>query len=208
MAESPVPRARDRRYRIEAFTERDAMVLRSMVKLLAGKTRDRWGAVDADPVHLLVVPVDFAGEPPPETFVLRAALPLRADDLWSQLDRISGQIELDESMLRPSRQAGGAGRPAAGGRRLQLLRWPPDALLGADLRYLRLATMLGARPFAIEELAVKANIPLATCHAFAAVLHANGVAQWLLDSDEPGDAPAAPGNAGLIFRIRSRLGLE
>ncbi len=184
------------------------MVLRSMVKLLAGKTRDRWGAVDADPVHLLVVPVDFAGEPPPETFVLRAALPLRADDLWSQLDRISGQIDLDESMLRPSRQAGGAGRPAAGGRRLQLLRWPPDALLGADLRYLRLATMLGARPFAIEELAAKANIPLATCHAFAAVLHANGVAQWLLDSDEPGDAPAAPGNAGLIFRIRSRLGLE
>ena len=206
MAESPAPRARDRRFRIEGFADRDAMVLRSMVKLLAGKTRDRWTASDADPVHLLVVPIDFAADLPPETFALRAALPLRADDLWSQLDRISGQIELDEGMLRPSRQPGGA-RPDAGGRRLQLLRWPPDTLLGADLRYLRLATMLGARPFAIEELALKANIPLATCHAFAAVLHANGVAQWLLDSDEPGDPPAT-GNAGLIARIRNRLGLE
>ena len=209
MASSPaVPRVRARRYRLEGLAERAAMVLRAMVRLLAGKTRDRWTAVDADPVHLLVVPVDFAGHLPPETFALRAALPLRADDLWSQLDRISGQIELDEGTLRPVKQAGGGALAVAGGRRLQLLRWPPDVLLGADLRYVRMATMLGARPFAIEELAAKANVPPATCHAFAAMLHANGVAQWLLDSNEPGDAPTAPRNAGLISRIRSRLGLE
>lgn len=209
MTDTPVPRAVDRRFRTLGFSERDALVVRSMVRLLAGRTRDRWLAVDLDPVHLVVVPVGFAGELPAGAAAMNVALPLRADDLWSQLDRVSGQLALDEGMLRPSR-AGPGGEPvpvAAGpGRRLQLLRWPPDALLGSDLRYLRLATMLGARPFAIDELAAKSNIPLATCHAFAAVLHANGVAQWLIDPDDP-HGPGG-GNAGLISRIRSKLGLE
>ena len=210
MTDTPVPRAVDRRFRTLGFSERDALVVRSMVRLLAGRTRDRWHAVDLDPVHLVVVPVGFAGDLPAGTAAMNVALPLRADDLWSQLDRVSAQLALDEGMLRPSRGGGAGGEPvpvAAGpGRRLQLLRWPPDALLGSDLRYLRLATMLGARPFAIDELAAKSNIPLATCHAFAAVLHANGVAQWLIDPNDP----HGPGgsNAGLISRIRSKLGLE
>lgn len=205
---SAAVRAVDRRFRLAGFSERDGLVVRSMVRLLAGRTRDRWTVVDADPVHLLIVPVGFTGELPPGAAAMNVALPLRADDLWSQLDRVSGQLALDEGMLRPGRAEPGDARSAAAGpgRRLQLLRWPPDALLGSDLRYLRLATMLGARPFAIDELAAKSNIPLATCHAFAAVLHANGVAQWLIDPDDPhgGDA----GNTGLISRIRTKLGLE
>lgn len=208
MSDEATPRSRERRYRVLGLAERDELVVRSMIKLLAGKTRDRWLAVDADPVHLLIVPVEFSGALPVGTSALRVTVPLRADDLWSQLDRASAQLDLDDDLLRPSRRGGGDARGAAGGRRLQLLRWPPDTLLGADLRYLRLATMLGARPFSIEELAAKANLPLATCHAFAAVLHANGVAQWLLDPEDP-DAPvpeAAP--SGLVSRIRSRLGLQ
>jgi len=210
MAAPAAPRAVDRRFRLVGFSERDGLVVRSMVRLLAGRTRDRWAAADADPVHLVIVPVGFAGELPPGALAMNVTLPLRADDLWSQLDRVSAQVALDEGMLRPGRvdPASGEARPVAPGpgRRLQLLRWPPDALLGSDLRYLRLATMLGARPFAIDELAAKSNIPLATCHAFAAVLHANGVAQWLIDPDDPG--VGADGNAGLFSRIRSKLGLE
>ena len=205
---SAASRAVDRRFRLAGFSERDSLVVRSMVRLLAGRTRDRWSVVDADPVHLVIVPVGFTGELPPGAAGMNVALPLRADDLWSQLDRVSGQLALDEGMLRPGRADNGDVRPVAAGpgRRLQLLRWPPDALLGSDLRYLRLATMLGARPFAIDELSAKSNIPLATCHAFAAVLHANGVAQWLIDPDDPHADEA--GNTGLFSRIRSKLGLE
>ena len=47
-----------------------------------------------------------------------------------------------------------------GVRRLQLLRWPPDHLLKSDLRYLRLATTLGTRPFAIDDLAARSGIRL------------------------------------------------
>jgi len=205
---SAASRAVDRRFRLVGFSERDGLVVRSMVRLLAGRTRDHWTAVDADPVHLVIVPVGFTGDLPAGAAAMNVALPLRADDLWSQLDRVSGQLALDEGMLRPGRSDTGEARPVAAGpgRRLQLLRWPPDALLGSDLRYLRLATMLGARPFAIDELSTKSNIPLATCHAFAAVLHANGVAQWLIDPDDPHADEA--GNTGLFSRIRSKLGLE
>ena len=205
---SAASRAVDRRFRLVGFSERDGLVVRSMVRLLAGRTRDRWTAVEADPVHLVIVPVGFTGDLPAGAAAMNVALPLRADDLWSQLDRVSGQLALDEGMLRPGRSDTGEARPVAAGpgRRLQLLRWPPDALLGSDLRYLRLATMLGARPFAIDELSAKSNIPLATCHAFAAVLHANGVAQWLIDPDDPHADEA--GNTGLFSRIRSKLGLE
>lgn len=206
MVHAPAPRPAERRYRVTGLPERDVLVIKSMVKLLAGKTRDHWTAADADPVHALIAPVGYAEPVAPPTAIVRVGLPLRADDLWSQLDRASAQIELDLELVRPvARGAESAG--VAGGRRLQLMRWPPDSLLGSDLRYLRLATMLGARPFAVEELAAKSGIPLATCHAFAAMLHGNGVAEWLIDPDHPDAAAPSPGPSGLIGRIRSRLGL-
>src|SRR6218665_2344564 len=115
MTDTPVPRAVDRRFRTLGFSERDALVVRSMVRLLAGRTRDRWHAVDLDPVHLVVVPVGFAGDLPAGTAAMNVALPLRADDLWSQLDRVSAQLALDEGMLRPSRGGGAGGGPGGGG---------------------------------------------------------------------------------------------
>lgn len=206
MVQAPAPRPAERRYRVTGLPERDVLVIKSMVKLLAGKTRDHWTAADADPVHALIAPVGYAEPVAPPTAIVRVGLPLRADDLWSQLDRASAQIELDLELVRPlarGTEAAGVG----GGRRLQLMRWPPDSLLRSDLRYLRLATMLGARPFAVEELAAKSGIPLATCHAFAAMLHGNGVAEWLIDPDHPDASAPSAGSSGLIGRIRSRLGL-
>ena len=205
MVQATAPRPAERRYRVTGLAERDVLVIKSMVKLLAGKTRDHWTASDGDPVHALIAPVGYAEALPAQTAIVRVTFPLRADYLWSQLDRASAQIELDMELLRPANRGADAGG-GGGGRRLQLMRWPPDSLLGSDLRYLRLATMLGARPFAVEELAAKSGIPLATCHAFAAMLHGNGVAEWLIDPDHP-DASAPSAGSGLIGRIRSRLGL-
>lgn len=205
MAAVPPLRRVDRRLRLEGFAERDGLVVRSMVRLLDGRTRDHWQLVDADPVHVLIVPVGAELPSTGAERVVHVGLPLRADDLWSQLDRASGALDEADQMLRPSaRTAAAPGSPSApkGLRRLQLLRWPPDEVLGADLRHLRLATMLGSRPFAMDELAARSGIPLATCHTFAAVLHANGVAQWLID-DEVAAPPADP--SGLIARIRAKL---
>lgn len=206
----PTSPGRERRYRTQGLPERDALVLKSVVNLLAGKTQDRWMAVVDGPVDLIIVRLD--DEPPeaPEAPVLRLTLPIRAEDLWGQLDRVSAQLEMERDTFRPSKpesRRAGKGR-AGGGRRLQLMRWPPDELLKSDLRYLRLATMLGARPFTVEELARRSSLPLAACHAFAAVLHANGIAQWLIDPDHPDDASPDSAHAGLLGRIRSRLGLD
>jgi hypothetical protein len=177
-----------------------------MVRLLDGRTRDHWQAVEADPVHVLIVPIGTPEAAAGPMIIVHVALPLRADDLWSQLDRASAALGDAEHMVRPTRGGAAAAAPRAGGegvRRLQLLRWPPDHLLKSDLRYLRLATTLGSRPFAIDDLAARSGIPLAVCHTFAAVLHANGVAQWLID-DEVVDGPG-PDTSGLFARIRNRL---
>lgn len=197
----PSPRPVDRRLRLAGFSERDGLVVRSMVRLLDGRTRDHWHVVDVDPVHLLLVPAGSDEPAAGSPVVVHVALPLRADDLWSQLDRASGALADAEQMSRHHRPATAA---ADGGiRRLQLLRWPPDQLLQSDLRYLRLATTLGTRPFAMDDLSARSGIPLAVCHTFAAVLHANGVAQWLID-DQVVDGPA-PDPTGLIARIRAKL---
>ena len=209
----------DRTFALRGLSPRDTLVFKSMVRLLSGKTRDRWTCVDGDQADLLVV----AGDVPvlaarrsdtvrPGTQVIRVeaagrgappdglVLPLRADEVCAQLDRAGERI---------------AAAPRSTDtvtRRLQLTRWPSALLLHTDAQYLRLATILGTRPTTMEELADKSGSPLATCHSFAAVMHGNGAARWILEAVAPGPAAHADDRAdalsdGLLSRIRSRLSL-
>jgi len=211
----------ERTFALRGLGLRDATVFKSMVKLLAGKTRDRWTCVDNPQADLLVVfgnePVQAAAgqaAPRPGTQqVIRVeaaergaradalVLPLRAEEVCAQLDRAGERLAATPPRSVPVTC------------RLQLTRWPSALLLGADPQYLRLATVLGTRPTTMDELAEKAGCPRSVCDAFAATMHGNGVGRWLIEPKIAEPAPAAAAGrledvpAGLLSRIRSRLSL-
>jgi hypothetical protein len=218
-SELPSPAPSGRTYTLRGLGQRDATVFKSMLRLLAGKTRDRWTAVDTGPADLLVVaggsPVQAAGTVLPRMQVLRVeaagrgaradtlVLPLRAEEVCTQLDRAGERLA-----AMPSRSV-------AVSCRLQLIRWPSAQLLGADPQYLRLATILGTRPTTLDELADKSDCPESVCEAFAATMHVNGAGRWIVEPLEAAApvARAVAGTArdevpaGLLSRIRSRLSL-
>lgn len=108
---------------------------------------------------------------------------------------------------------------AASGPRYRLRRWPPAAMLRADARRIRMATLLSRRAFTDTELTEASQHPLAEVQSFLMVLQGTGLV--LVEQPQPAQA-AAPAPAAsaanpvlgkpsfarsLISGIRRRLGL-
>ena len=175
---------------------REVLVFHSMVRLLDGQTLDHWIASDPSDTDLLVSRDAAAAGRGVAHLQLGGRgehalpMPLRADELRAGLDRVSQSLQVRARPLRP--------RPAAVEelRRLHLLQWPAAMLLRHEPHYVQLTTVLGAGPCSVDELSARTGVPLDTCHAFAAKLHASGAAEWLIDS-KPG------GSAGLLSRLRA-----
>ena len=143
----------ERTFALRGLGVRDATVFKSMVKLLAGKTRDRWTCVDNPQADLLVVsgnaPVQAAAgqaAPRPGTQqVIRVeaaergaradalVLPLRAEEVCAQLDRAGERL----AAIPP--------RSVPVTCRLQLTRWPSALLLFTRLAGFDFGTGLALR---------------------------------------------------------------
>ena len=185
-----------RRYAVSELAPREVLVLHSMVRLLDGQTRDHWVASDPSETDLLVCRDAAAAGQGVAHLQLGGcgehalSMPLRADELRAGLDRVSESLQLRARPPRP--------RPAAVEefRRLHLLQWPEAMLLRHEPHYVQLTTVLGAGPCSVDELSARTGVPLASCHAFAAKLHASGAAEWLID-------PPPGGSAGLLSRLRA-----
>lgn len=156
------------------------------------------------------------------------AWPLRIAELIDCLDQAGDEIAslarrvLPQASAATAAPAAATARPDTGAvpprwalpatQRMVLTRWPGQALLQRDVRYLKLATVLTGQPVSLLEMAERTGFELQLCRDFVNALHAESLVRLLDGAVRPAHAnPAAaqaqrPGaQPGLIARIRLRL---
>lgn len=200
-------------FALQGLSEREEFLFKSIVRLLDYRTVQHWVYRPVAP-DLQVVGGDAArGTPPgsPLQLTLSAtpqqrphclAFPLRADALEAELNLLGAEhIQARRDVDPPMR----------------LLRWPPPELLDSAER-LKLAALMIGSPFTLARLQQRAGLPPHTCaDFFAALRHAGILVATVPAHEPPAPAPAAmplatagpeaPSRAGLLTRIRHRLGL-
>ena len=201
-------------YGISHLSAHEALLLKSLVRLLGHRTLHGW-VFQAEGAALQVVGQD--GAPPigavptaaplqlyvsntdsPHPLSLR--LPLHVGALESMLNQVGEQLA--QKQTRAS-----LALTSFGNETYQLKRWPPAALLGSPDR-MKLATLLTARALCLAGLAQRSQQPIGECEHFLHALQHAG----LLTEHSAATSPAAPAQApapagGLLARIRHRLGL-
>jgi hypothetical protein len=150
----------------------------------------------------VMVPVARRGELIDQKNML--ARPIRTDDF---VELLRGLETLPIFVNRLSLKA----LPAQG--RARLLRWPAQTLLGGQMAWFKLATMLSKHAFSVADLSRMSGQSLAACEAFMQSMHQHELLEW---STEAASTPAAatvvaqPGQVakrGFLFSIRRKLGL-
>ncbi len=209
-------------FSVEGLPARDELLVKSFVRLLKHRTAHEW-LYQAQPADLRMVAegvlsknlVANSGQqqqalvlgslPNPRPGYL--CMPLRADELQHELDRLGALIV----EARPAGAENGVNWNAEAPARL--LRWPPADLVATPQR-MRLATLLTGKPLTLNQLHRRSGQPEAECGAFlnellragllagAAVPAAASAAPAMEKPDTPAVAPT-----GLLSRIRNRLSL-
>ena len=177
-------------YTLRQLAPRDALVFKSVMLVLQGRTRHQWRHTDdrqtADLMLMGDCMSDFA--PLMEDLAGRCvihisaaagygclSLPLRISDVIVQLNRAGDQ--LNKRRTSHARVAVAPPPPLSDGaelnvQRVALTRWPEAALLQRDIRYIKLATALTRRPVSIDELATRTQFPIQLCQDFVDILKA------------------------------------
>lgn len=237
-------------FSVQNISAREELLLKSVLRLLDHRCEQAWayqpgtGGPGADlviagegtppklnlsgrgmPQHLLVLGISAQASRPA---FLR--MPLRADELEAELNRLGGLI--CQQLAAGASKAPGADRPAApnapaptsleskqldGAAQqapIKLLRWPSANLITTRDR-MRLATLMTGQPITLVALAARSGVAIEVCREFASDL---GKAGFLGTGDHTAPAPqstsaelskpAAVATTGLLSRIRTRLGLH
>lgn len=150
----------------------------------------------------VVVPVARRGESidPKNTL----ARPIRADDF---VQLLRGLETLPILVDRLSAKA----LPEQG--RARLLRWPAQTVLGGQMAWLKLATMLSKHAFSVADLSRLSGQSLAACEAFMQAMHQHELLEWSsapapTSAADPGvSTPGQVAKRGFLFSIRRKLGL-
>jgi len=216
------PRRLALRFSVEQLSERDELLLKSLVRVLDHRTRHHWECVTRDADLRLIA--QGAGDPDgPRTIhaTMRGGdsaalapdaqlpLPLHPERLQALLDRMGDALAARRD-------------PAddAASKLLRLRHWPPIALLGTGTR-LSMATLL-SRACSLQTLQRQSGASEQACTEFLNDLrHAGLLIEEAAPPPEdawPAPPAAAPVQAraawpaaapsGLLSRIRSRLGLQ
>jgi hypothetical protein len=168
-------------FSVEGLPPREALLFKSLVRLLDHRTHQHWAwktaqadlrvvgeqmpaAHDAPAVPMLAV-----GQVDPQRGGHFLALPLHADELERTLNRLG-------AMVVHARGLGLAAAEAELGEdeQFRLLRWPPAALLEAPHR-IRLATLMTGRPTSLAVLRQRAGLGTQDCQDFIADLRRSGL---------------------------------
>jgi len=212
-------------FTLEGFTGREETLFKAFVRLLDHRTLQQWvyrpaqpdlrvvadsvapdaapvSASQADPHGPLMLTISVAPGQRPHC----VSLPLRADELEAELNSL-GQLRVGAA-----NPAQASAMPAPTGS-FRLLRWPPAELLGSPER-VQFATLMVSKPFSLAGVQQRSGLAPAACAQFFAELQdarllvamPSGAPELQSASAETASR-AAVAPAGLLARIRSRLGL-
>lgn len=162
---------------------------------------------------VMVVPMVQRGEPGGAAAPAGRSLarPIFAEELVDLLNEVTPGVRAGK--------AEAAALSARGrGSRASLIRWPAQVTLQKNPVYLRLAAVLSKSAQSAESLSALGRVDVDECSTFLGLLEQEGVLSWLGEAPA-GDAlaarirapvlsgEAASQRAGLLSRIRRRLGL-
>ncbi|MCW5649378.1 MAG: hypothetical protein KIS62_06525 [Ramlibacter sp.] len=201
-------------YSLHGLSEREMTLFKSFVRLLDHLTHQRWTCNQID-AQLRVVREGAASPPPAKdrpvlvlcsgtpTTPHAISYPIHADALERELNLLGDLIALHAPAAPRS-------TPAWSRQDLvHLSRWPTPELLNSRDR-IRLATLMTGRPLTLRDIHERSGVEEDSCFEFVTVLANSG----MLVRESSGLAPrqvsanhAAAIQAGLLSRIRSRLGL-
>ena len=210
-------------FSVEGLSVRDELLVKTFVRLLVTRTEHEW-LYQAQPADLRMVAegvlsknlVAHSGDQQ-QALVLGAlpsaranylCMPLRADELLQELNRVGAMITAARPMVA-SDPTDWNKEPA------RLLRWPPTSLINTPAR-MRLATLLTGKPQTLAMLQLRSGQPLADCRVFLSDLERTGLLKGVLAPASPSShaaqAPAKTDSpvvapSGLLARIRNRLGI-
>lgn len=216
-------------FSIEGLAAREAVLLKSLVRLLDHRTHQHWSwkeeladlrvvgdqfqAVDEDPAR--AVPVLNVGHIDPQRGHF-LALPLHTDALESVLNRLGAMVVHARGL--------GIAAPEENlteGDEFRLSQWPPAALLETPAR-MKMATLLTGRPASLAALQHRSAATPKDCADFLSALKEAGLIETVVSGMAPQAGPASdtqtaaplvsalarpPVQPGLLARIRNRLGL-
>ena len=224
----------ERRYGVEGLSDREVLVLKSMIRLLDHRTNHTWKYAPST-TELMVVSDKLSAADKSAvqaqqvlTLGVRASsqpgflcMPVNARELEAELNRLGALIV----PVRRTVQLHSEAVHTAPGKYLEtepmrMLRWPPPALLKGPGR-LRLATLMTGKQMSVHSLQQSSGESLAACSAFFDELQranlltpADKVAppqgqaspQIVLRQNVAPQKNAAP--ISLLARIRMRLGIQ
>ena len=189
--------------------------LHQVETLLRAPAADRVASQD----DASAAPAPVAAEPAP-TPAMPSAAPIASPNALDDVPTLPSPL-LTLPVALESRVAAASGEPpSAHAPRYRLKRWPRAAVLRADPRRIRMATLLSRRALNARDLTMLTGYDAPECQVFMQVLRS---AELLVDDaptpSGPAPAPAAPPAAGpaaaapqsltrgLIASFRRRLGL-
>ncbi|SFC05403.1 hypothetical protein SAMN05216344_10815 [Polaromonas sp. OV174] len=216
-------------YSIEQLSARDALLMKSLVRLLDHRTHQQWSC-QSGPADLKVVGDDPAQQTAPATNhgegipVLRLdhtqqphehflKMPLHANELELMLNKL-GKLILQAGAPSPAPSSTSHSNDAE----YRLLRWPPAALLATPAR-IKLATLMTGQPLSLSALQHRSSQARQDCADFFQALLRAGLLQAVAQASLNRPLASPPSNSqnhaerprpalGLLARIRSRLGLQ
>ena len=216
---------------IAGLHARDELLFKAFVRLLDHLTHQHWryqAPAEALQIELLVTAEGMLAEYSAiqtnqclqlgATGLLRPGFlhwPLKPDELEKELNRVGAQClaaraKPSAAMWPINTAVGAATHESMRTTAIRLRQWPPADLLTGTGR-MRLATLLTGKAITLDELAGRANLPLALCEAFVAQLHQAKLLIVYSTRENPAQSLAAlvpkPLPTGLLARIRLSLGI-
>jgi len=198
-----------RRYHVVGLDDRCEKRLHAIINLLESKTSSKWVH---DPVtyDLLII-----GAEPHKT--VPSGVCQRSFDLLTggrgmdcALLKLPSIVEVLEDVDAKLKAASNASQKKVSKekeRAMQLTRWPNTSLLVARPDYLKLATLLLARPLTLSDLVQLSGVDEETCTAFVSKLSEEGLLRFSSVSTSSNTVSTGPGKR-LFAMIRERLGLK
>jgi len=198
-----------RRYHVVGLDSRCEKRLHAIINLLESKTSSKW-VHDPAAHDLLIIGAESHKTAPSGVCQRSFDLLTGGHGMDCALLKLASIIEVLEDVdakLKASSKASQEKVSKEKESAMQLTRWPNTSLLVARHDYLKLATLLLARPLTLSDLVQLSGVDEETCTAFVSKLSEEGLLRFSSASTSSNTVSKGRGKR-LFAMIRERLGLK